>query len=226
MSAALKRCGVALLACGLLVGLALAPAPRAHASVTVPQPISLYKFDETTGATTIADSIRGASGTGTLVGAPTFEAGKVGNAMCLNGTSQYATAPLVGGGLQEFTISAWVKLDTYTQWATVAKNWGASNVGAFHLGLQDQTKYWSNFIGYTNGGSTSVTSQSAGDAPLGSWQYLVTTASASSGLDLYVNGTKVNEAAFNGTIANFGSLMSFGIKLNDAQTGPANPNPG
>ena len=60
MTAVFMRFGGALVATGLVFGLAALPAAPAEASVTIPQPISLYKFDETTGATTIVDSIRGA----------------------------------------------------------------------------------------------------------------------------------------------------------------------
>lgn len=205
----------------------VAPVASAVPATTIPEPISIYKFDESTGATTISDSIRGAAGTGTLFGNPTFEAGKVGKALCLNGSSQYATAPLVGNGLSEFTISAWVKLDALTQWATVAKNWGDSQAGAFHLGLDDNNKYWSNYIG-TTVDSGLVTSQSAGQAVLNEWQYLVTTVSQSAGQAvLYLNGTKVSAPDnMSGTILNYKTLMSFGAKLDDAQTGVASVNSG
>lgn len=196
------------------------------ATTEIPPPISLYKFDETTGATTITDSVRGPLGLGTLYGAPTFETGKVGNAMCLNGSSQYATAPLIGGGLAEFTISAWAKLDVSPQsWATIAKNWGDSP-GAFHLGLDGAGLKWSNYVGTVSpSGQPSVSSPT--NAPTSQWQYVVTTASQSSGkMVLYIDGAKVNETTFSGTISQYKNLMSFGVKLNDNQDAPATTNTG
>lgn len=206
----------------LLTGLVAVSGNQATASETIPEPISLYKFDEATGAPTVEDSIRGASGLGTLYGAPTFEPGQVGNAMCLNGTNQYATAPIIAGGLKEFTISAWAKLDSRQQWATVVKNWGDPDVGNFHLGLDASLGYWSNYIGRTISSSSQVgvNSQTLGVAPLNQWQYLVTTVSESAGeIKLYVDGALVESKSFSGTIAQFGNLMSFGIKLTNNQTG-------
>lgn len=192
--------------------------------VLIPAPISLYRFDEATGATTVVDSVRGGAGLGDLYGAPTFEPGKVGNAMCLDGSSQYATAPLVGDGLSEFTIAAWVKLDQTTTWGTIAKNWGEVSTGAFHFGLNNTTGRWSNFIGQVSTPSSPVSVSSPNDALLNEWQYLVTTVSQSAGkVALYENGTQVDEASFTDTIRNFSTVMSFGVKLNDAQDAPAPP---
>jgi hypothetical protein len=142
--------------------------------------------------------------------------------MCLNGTNQYATSPIIAGGLQEFTISAWVKLDSRQQWSTVVKNWGAHQVGNFHLGLDASNGYWSNYIGQTASSSSlvSVTSQTLGAAPLNQWQYLVTTVSESAGgIKLYVDGELKDSDTFTGTIAQVGDLMSFGIKLADDEVG-------
>lgn len=207
---------------------------HANGAFTVPTPISLYKFDEITGATTITDSIRGAAGLGTLYGSPTYSSGKVGNALCLNGSTQYATAPLVGNGLTEFTLSAWVYLDNYTNWATIVKNWGSGAFGTFHFGLDDSNGKWSNYVGTTDPNRTpeaqapSVIDSSP--AKTGSWQYLVTTYSSStSTMVLYVNGTEVakNTSAKGTTMAvrnsNGEAFMSFGVKLNDLQNGIGSP---
>lgn len=215
---------------GVVVGLGTVSESGSIASAaeSLPTPISQYKFDETTGATTITDSIRGASGLGTLYGSPTFEPGKVGNALCLDGSTQYATAPLIGNGLSEATLSAWVKLDQRTPWATIAKNWGET-AGSFHFGLDGAGQYWSNYIGTVNPtGAPDVNSSSAGLATTGSWQYVVTTVSQTQGkMFLYLNGTKVDEGTFSGTITGLGALMSFGVKLNNAQTGASTDgNPG
>lgn len=192
--------------------------------ILIPAPISLYRFDEVTGATTVVDSVRGAAGLGDLYGSPAFEPGKVGNAICLDGSSQYATAPLVGDGLSEFTIAAWVKLDQSTTWGTIAKNWGEVSTGAFHFGLNNTTNRWSNFIGQVSAPGSTASVSSPNDALLDEWQYVVTTVSQSDGrAALYENGTQVDETSFSDTIPNFGTVMSFGVKLNDAQDAPAPP---
>lgn len=197
----------------------------ALAATAFPAPISFYAFDEVDGATTAVDRIRGTAGLATLFGSPTFSAGRVGNALCLNGTSQYGTAPIVSGVTSEFTISAWVKLDTLSQWATIVKNWGDANVGTFHFGLDGGTQKWSNYLGLVPNSNVAVVDPSV--TTTGQWHHVITTASQSQNkIRLYVNNTKVAEGAFSGTITAFGSVMSFGAKLNDQQNQVAPVNPG
>lgn len=197
------------------------------AAPSIPNPISLYKFDEPNGSTSITDSVRGAAGLGTVYGSPIFTAGKVDNAMCLNGSSQYATAPLVGNGLTEFTLSAWVKLDARTTWATIVKNWGDASYGAFHLGLDGNNGYWSNYVGTVNPNGQPSVNSGPTLAIVNDWQYVVTTVSQSQGKAvLYLNGVKVDEESFSGTVANFRNVMSFGVKLDDNQAGIAPVNQG
>lgn len=195
------------------------------ASSNIPTPLAFYKFDQTTGDTTLVDSVRGNAGVGSVVNAPSFLTGKVGNALCFDGSTQYGEAPLVSGVASEFTISSWVRLDTFTTWATIVKNWGSANVGTFHLGINNATQNWSNFLGLTNNGTASVTDSSS--TTTGQWHHVVTTASQASGrIKLFVNNVKVDDQAFSGTITTYGSTMSFGVKLSDAQTGPASINTG
>ena len=219
--------GFVLVGC-LAVGTVFAGGSAAHAgdaeleSASIPAPISLYRFDESTGATTIADAVRGAAGQGNVYGTPVFGPGKVGNAICFDGSSQYATAPLVGDGLSEFTIAAWVKLDQTTTWGTIASNWGDVSTGAFQFGLNNTTGRWSNYIGQVSTPATPIAVASPNNASVGEWQYVVTTASQSAGsAALYEDGVEVDTTTFNDTIRNFSTLMSFGVKLNDAQDGPA-----
>lgn len=192
---------------------------------TFPVPIAFYTFDQNTGDTDLIDQTRGNAGKGTLVNGPAFAPGRVGNAICFDGSTEYATAPIVSGVTSEFTISAWVKLDSHTTWGTIVKNWGNANVGAFHLGLDNANQTWSNYLGLQPNSAISVADTSP--TLLSQWHHIVTTASQSEGkIRLYVNDVKVDEKAFSGTIASYGSTMSFGVKLDDNQTSPAGVNPG
>jgi glucuronoarabinoxylan endo-1,4-beta-xylanase len=66
------------------------------------------KFDESSGAT--ASDSTGNGRNGTLVNSPAWVAGKFGNAVDLNGTSQYVSLSTgVVNGLTNLTIAAWVK---------------------------------------------------------------------------------------------------------------------
>ena len=202
----------------------------AIASISVPDPISFYKFDQETGAASLVDSIRGAAGEGrfysydpttpeVVSGTGTFAPGRIGNALCFDADEkEYSAAPLIGNGLTEFTISAWVKLDSFTNWGSVAKNWGVSEKGSFHLGLDEGTdlKKFSSYIGLDDGSQRGVEDKD-NERELNTWYHLVTTASTANGeLKLYVDGSQVGTTQpFSGTIAQAGNLMSFGVKLED-----------
>src|SRR5690606_17632706 len=93
------------------------------------------KFNETSGASA-ADS----SGNGrhaTLVNGPAFAAGKIGNALAFTGSSSHhATLPAgVVDGLDDFTISSWVKPSTHANWARVF-DFGSGTATNMFLTLQ------------------------------------------------------------------------------------------
>jgi hypothetical protein len=206
----------AILAVVAMTGISKSDQPSALAS-TLPTPISQYKFDELTGTTTVSDSIRGQTGEGTVVGSPTFSSGVDGNAMCLDDRLEYAYAPVVGNGLTEFTVAAWVKLDSYTTWGTIVKNWGSTQVGALHFGLNGSTHEWSNFVG-ESGTTNAVAVVDTKKATLNQWQYVVSTVSQTAGeMTLYVDGASPIVATFSSFagIAQAGPLMAFGQKLED-----------
>lgn len=210
----------------------------ASGSTTIPVPIAQYKFDQTTrdqstGTTTTPDSIRsGAAGDARVIGTPSFTSGQVGNAMCLGTTGDFAIAPLAGAGLQEFTVSSWVKMNNPTKFGTIVKNWGQSVGGSLHLGLDSTSTYWENFA-TTSTGSSAVTDSNP--AQSGTWQFLVSTVSASAGsggeMKLYVDGTEVASSSFSGSLVSFNGsptpvsppVMSFGQKLADNQISVSTP---
>ena len=202
-------------------------APTAHAQTAVPAPISYYSFDEAAGSTTLFDSIRGTSGNGTLYGfggsGGAFVPGLVGNALRFNGSSTYVTAPLAGGGLSEYTFSAWVNLDSLTSWAVVLSNWGSATVGANILARNENSTAWADYIGLSSGSYLFATTPS-GAVVTNTWTNLITTVSQSAGQGkLYLNGTLVDTQSFSGSINSSKPIMSFGMKLNDANNGPGEP---
>lgn len=180
--------------------------------------IALYEFNGTT-----ADSIRGAAGLGTVVGTTTFVAGRIGNGLSFNG-STYLTAPVVGSGLSTFSLSTWVKFNNSTTWGTLVKNWGESSPGAFHLGLDNASSKFSDYI--TSSGTT-ATAMDSSTITTGQWYHVVATFNGSANRHtLYVNGVSKASASASGTLLTLGSKMSMGAKLNDAQTGVAGLTPG
>ena len=80
--------------------------------------VAWYAFDETSG-TSAADSF-GNGKTATLAGTTSWVAGRSGNAVHLDGASGYVRLPnglLSGAG--DFTVSAWVRLDSVVTWTRV-----------------------------------------------------------------------------------------------------------
>ncbi len=75
--------------------------------------------------------------------------GRVGGALQLRGpgAGDYAIVPdypkCQSGQL---TVMAWVYAESTPAWASIAKNWGASEVGQFHLGLTGDGKHLSTYI--------------------------------------------------------------------------------
>jgi hypothetical protein len=175
--------------------------------------IALYEFNNST-----ADSVRGGVGAATVSGTTTYTSGVSGQAFRFNG-STYLTAPLAGGGLSAYTISAWVKFNTRTQWATILKNWGSSQAGAFHFGLNDNEFKISNYLGTTNGTPAVL----SGTLTTGTWYNAAVTFGPSNTQKLYINGVQVGSGAASGTILNNYSIMSMGAKLNNDQNGVGSP---
>ena len=87
------------------------------ASVAYSTPdVAWYQANQSSGST-LADS-SGNSKTGTLLGSYSFGAGISGNALQLSGG--YASLPTgIVSGLNNFTISAWVKLSSLTNWERI-----------------------------------------------------------------------------------------------------------
>lgn len=192
--------------------------------------IAEYKFDETSGFTA-ADSIRGNSGIGELIGYTDnpnqWVNGKVGGALSFNGSTNYVRAPLVGSALTTFSISGWVWLNAPSQWATIVKNWGASAVGAFHFGLTDNDGKLSNYLGFSDNSASAVIDPNL--LQTNAWVHVAITYDGAV-QNLYVNQVKVASSDVippnNPLSSNFPLYMSMGAKLNDAGDGIANPNPG
>jgi hypothetical protein len=200
----------------------------AAASAQTAVPYAQYFFDEGSGTTATDTGSRGSVGNGTLYGNPTWVTDpEVGGALYFDGVDDYVTAPIgIPAGTTAYTIRAKIKFETRTQWATIVKNWGSVSVGAFHFGLYDNSGQLSNFIGTTP--ASAVFDPNL--IPLGEWLDLSVSFDGDPGDSqlqrLYINGELVDDGVATGSADRIGTLMSFGVKLNDAQDGPANPNPG
>src|SRR5262249_12257320 len=86
------------------------------ATVSIVAPTAWYRADESS-RTTLADSA-GNGQDATLTGAAAFAGGVSGNALSLSGGNANLPVGIVGG-LNDFTISAWVRPTSLANWARI-----------------------------------------------------------------------------------------------------------
>ncbi|MEO7933317.1 MAG: LamG-like jellyroll fold domain-containing protein [Chthoniobacterales bacterium] len=145
------------------------------------------RFDQISGAT-VTDS-SGNGWNGTLVGSSTYTVGKINNAVSLSGSTNYATLPTgVIAGLNNFTISAWVKLNSAALWPRLF-NFGTGTTSFMYL-LPRNGSGNVQFGITTNGWNGQQQINTAYTFQTGTWTHVAVTLSGTVGT-VYVNGTSV-----------------------------------
>ena len=156
-----------------------------YANATLLSETVWYPANATSG-TTLAD----ASGNGkdaTLSGAAAFGAGVSGNA--LNLTGGYASLPTgIVSTLNDFTIAAWVKIDTLSTWSRIFDFGTGTTVNMFLTPRSGSGTV--RFAITTSGGGGEQQINGASALATGSWQHVAVTLSGNTGT-LYVNGVAV-----------------------------------
>lgn len=175
--------------------------PVAPASINSPL-LERLEFDETSGTTAYDSSGNGQNAT--LIGGPAFVAGKINNALSFSGSSQYAMLPAgVAGSLSgNFSITAWVYLNSLTAWQRIC-DFGTGTTDYMFLTVASSSG--TPRFGISTGSEQDVSSSVA--IPLNTWTHIALTVSGSTGT-IYVNGvaTGANTAlsiwpsAFNSSI--------------------------
>jgi len=147
------------------------------------------KFDETSGVS--AADATGNNWNGTLVGGPTWSAGKLNNAVNLSGSTQYVTLPTgVVNSLTTCTISTWVNLTSTSRWQRIF-DFGSGTTNYMFLsprnGANDRVRF---AIRTPSVGEQII--DGAATLPTGSWQHVAVVLNGSTGT-LYVNGVQVGQ---------------------------------
>lgn len=152
--------------------------------------VTYLKFDETSGTRAI-DSWGGNHGT--LAAAATRNAGQYGTALKLDGTTtSYATLPAgVVSALNDFTISAWVRMDALSTWMRVF-DFGSGTTQYMFLTVQAGVSSGKSIIRYgTKNGSAAEQNLSYNYTfPLNTWTHLAVTRAGNT-TTIYINGTSV-----------------------------------
>jgi gliding motility-associated-like protein len=149
-----------------------------------------YQFDETGGLKAI--DAWGANHA-LLAAAASRSAGKYGQSLLLNGSATaYTTLPAgIFSNLNNFTISAWVRMDAISTWMRVF-DFGASTTQYMFLTVQAGVSSGKSIIRYgTKNGSAAEQSLSYNYTfPLDTWTYLAVTRAGNT-TTIYLNGTSV-----------------------------------
>jgi hypothetical protein len=147
------------------------------------------KFDEASG-TTAADAT-GNNWSGTLVGGPTWVAGKLNNAVSLSGSTQYVTLPAgVVNGLATCTISTWVNLNTVSNWARLF-DFGSGTTNYMFLSPKNGANSKVRFAIRTPAVAEQIIDGAAA-LPTGGWHHVAVVLSGATGT-LYVDGVQVGQ---------------------------------
>lgn len=148
--------------------------------------IAYYKFDETNGTTVNDSSIL--NNNAQLNGGAVWAAGQNGNAVSLDGTSGYVSMPSgILSNVNDVTISAWVKLDTVSQWARIFDFGTGTNSYMF---LVPQSGSSNLKFAITTNGNNNEEQINAPILAIGSWKHITVTISGNTGI-LYVDGLEV-----------------------------------
>ena len=146
-------------------------------------PVHQYAFDGNANDT--GSSPANGTGNGT-----TFVTGKVGQAVDINGGTQYVSLPTgIVSGLTNFTISTWVKLDTTAAWRRIFDFGNSTTVNMFLVPTAGSTIRFAITTG-GNGAEQQINGTAA--LPTGVWKHVVVTHNGNVGT-LYVDGVQVGQ---------------------------------
>ncbi|MEO7098790.1 MAG: LamG-like jellyroll fold domain-containing protein, partial [Luteolibacter sp.] len=165
------------------------------------------KFDETSG-TTAADS-SGNGYPGTAVNSPTWISGQFNNAINLaNTSSQCVTMPSgVVTGVDDFTISTWVKMTSLGNWARLF-DLGTGTTNYMFLAPQGPTANRIRFAIRTPSVNEQIINSTV-NTPVGTWFHVAVTLAGTTGR-LYINGVEAGS--------------NTGMTLKPSSLGPTNLN--
>lgn len=174
--------------------------------------VGAWSFSEGTG--TVATDSSPANHPATLVGSPTWAAGKFGTALALDGLSGYARVDTPGLVANDFTFSAWVFLGRNTAFQTIAELLTPASVGwELNLNGGGTIALW------TNGAQRLVTTTTV---PLNVWTY-VTLRRTGATWQVFLGGVAQPQTGTDATVFAFGACpLLLGVDADSGCTGALN----
>ncbi len=152
-----------------------------NTSVPGAGPVHQYTFDSN--YTDTGSSPANGTGNGS-----TFVTGKVGQAVDINGGTQYVSLPTgIVSGMTNFTIATWVKLDTTATWRRIFDFGSSTTVNMFLVPTAGSTIRFAITTG-GNGAEQRINGTSA--LSTGVWHHVAVTLNGATGT-LYVDGVSV-----------------------------------
>ncbi len=176
--------------------------------------IGYWAFEE--GSGTVAADSSGHGNNGQIVGTQWVD-GTVGSfALEFNATTDDYVwigkyAPKVETTV---TVALWAYARSRPKWASLVKNWGSNDSGAFHFGLGNDTAGMLDVLVSQSDG-TEVEVNHGVLFPLDDWHHCVFTADGSK-LKLYLDGEEVAGGAYDGTLKTSFPFLAIGAKPNDS----------
>ncbi len=177
--------------------------------------VAHWTFDEAVGDVAL-DSSGNGNDAGIFGDEWKIAAGKINGAIELNG-SDYALATDFPVPSSTVTVTAWVYAYSKPGWGSMVKNWGGSETGQFHLGLDAGAANLDVHITQSGGGTVNVNEGVA--FPTDEWQHCAFVADGSM-IRLYRNGDEVGSAGYDGTLKTSHTGVGIGLKPNNEGTGP------
>ena len=166
------------------------------ATDAIPGLVAHWKMDENTGTTTLADASGLSNNATTVAGDPAFVSGVEGNAMSLNGTSQYATVPDANSLdiTNAITMTAWFRCDqtantTQRILAKTIMRQGTTITGidGYELSLSSAGKVFVRFNQQTNSDVYRLNSNASYPLNGSAWMHVAATYDGAY-IRIYING--------------------------------------
>ncbi len=147
-------------------------------------PLFYWKLDENSG--TVAMDATGQNNTATLQGGATWTSGRYGSAVSFDGTDDYLSTSVSQSNPSEFTLSLWFKTTSVAGGKLIG--FGNRMTGTstdYDRDIAISTTGTLTFRCYPGSAKTATTTASYND---GAWHHVAATLSASSGMQVFVDG--------------------------------------